>query len=706
MVDACYVGAATTGVCVADKRDMELTQPGDEGLPPPDKARTLLVYHHDGVTLVPLVPGVPIAVGRGKSADLAYRGSNISRRHARFELLDGQLVVCDLGSTNGTKVNGSTIEGTRVLRVHDEVALGSVMVIVTGWTARESALHGLDNHGQFMTRLQEEMVRARTFQRSMALVMIRDLAPSGGMLHRWAGRVRDAAREVDRVGVYEPTQMGVVLAEADRAEAMRFVTHLMKTAPENEPKLVFGVALYPESGRSPDQLVASARDAVLRANADTRIGQASHSQGVSVFKGHPEDIGREDGVVVRSPSMLQLYRRLEQVAPAPIPVLILGETGTGKEVVARALHARSGRHDKPMHSINCGAVPPNLLEGLLFGHEKGAFTGADRTHKGLFESANGGTILLDEIGEMPLPAQVALLRVLDHGVVQRLGSSKEIPLDVRIVAATTRDLETMVAAGTFRLDLMHRINLITLQIPPLRERLSELLPLCQEFIREANERYQRDVLGMKPQVESLLLKYHWPGNIRELRNVMERAVLIALERRITAEDLPDKLRDLAASSPATTTTYVAAYDGPAVTPAPVPRRTAGQRSPADASEPLRFKSAIRACSSALIQLALVASDDNHGRAAEILGMPRRTLSHKVDVYGLEPGVDPDALTMLERLSRPDEDGLGFAERIARIEARLLSVALKRTSGDVGRAARILGIDRRTASTKIDRYGLG
>ena len=652
-----------------------------------------------------MVSGVPVAMGRGKSSDLAYRGSNISRRHARFELRDGQLMVCDLGSTNGTKVNGNIIEGPHVLSVHDEVALGSVMVIVTGWSARESALYGLDNHGQFMARLQEEMVRARTFQRPMALVMIRDLAPNGGMLHRWAGRVRDAGREVDRVGVYEPTQMGVVLAEADRAHALRFVSHLMKTAPENEPQLVFGVALYPESGRSPDQLVASARDAVLRANADTRIGQAGESQGVSVFEGSSEEVGYEDGVVVRAPSMLKLYRRLEQVAPAPIPVLILGETGTGKEIVARALHARSGRHDKAMHSINCGAVPPNLLEGLLFGHQKGAFTGADRTHKGLFESANGGTILLDEIGEMPLSAQVSLLRVLDHGVVQRLGSTKEIPLDVRIVAATNRDLESMVAASTFRLDLMHRINLITLQIPPLRERLSELLPLCHEFIRDANERYDRNVLGIKPQVESLLLKYHWPGNIRELRNVMERAVLIALERRITAEDLPDKLRELAGANAAPPAYVPEAYDGPASTSAPEPRRGPAVHQVPEPTEPLRFKMSIRACSAALIQQALVASDDNHGRAAEILGMPRRTLSHKADVYGLAPGVDASDLATLERLSRPDEDGLDFAERIGRIEARLLSEALNRTSGDVGRAARMLGIDRRTASNKIDRYGL-
>ncbi len=692
---------------MADNRDMELTQPGEQVGPPPDRARTLLVYHHDGANLVPLVPGVPLTLGRGKSADLAYRGSNISRKHARFELLDGQLVVHDLGSTNGTKVNGAPIQGAHVLRVHDEVALGSVMVIVTGWTAREGALHGLDNHGQFMSRLQEEMVRARTFQRTMALVMVRDLAPHGGMLHRWAGRIRDVAREVDRVGVYEPTQVGVVLAEADRAEAMRFATHLIKTAPANEPKLVFGIALYPESGRSPDQLVASGRDAVLRATADTRIEQAGQSQGVSVYDGGAEETGTADGVVVRAPSMLQLYRRLDQVAPAPIPVLVLGETGTGKEIVARAVHARSGRHAKPMHSINCGAVPPNLLESLLFGHEKGAFTGADRVHKGLFESANGGTIFLDEVGEMPLSAQVALLRVLDHGVVQRLGSTKEIPLDVRIVAATNRNLETMVADGTFRLDLMHRINLITLEIPPLRERLSELLPMCQQFIREANQRYGRDILGMKPNVESMLLKYHWPGNIRELRNVMERAVLIALERRITAEDLPEKFRDVVGTAPMQRP-FPSRGERHAPTAAPVPRRSrapAAPTLPAEPAEPLRFKSAIRSCSSALIQQALEKAGDNHGRAAELLGMPRRTLSHKVDVFGLTDAADPADVALLMRLSRPEDVDLPFSERIARIEARLLNVALKRTAGDVGRAARILGIDRRTATTKIERYGL-
>ena len=222
------------------------------------------------------------------------------------------------------------------------------------------------------------------------------------------------------------------------------------------------------------------------------------------------------------------------------PVLILGETGTGKELVANAIQARSQRVGKPFIKVNCGAIPETLMDSTLFGHEKGAFTGAHCAVGGKFELANGGTLFLDELGELSLQAQVRLLRTLQNHVVERVGSTTSIPVDVRIIAATNRDLHKMLREGTFREDLYHRLNVFTISVPPLRERLQDLLPLARHFIDKATRRLGLPpISGIEPDSAERLLQYDWPGNVRELKNVIESAFHNNHTAILTRNDIPN-----------------------------------------------------------------------------------------------------------------------------------------------------------------------
>ena len=218
--------------------------------------------------------------------------------------------------------------------------------------------------------------------------------------------------------------------------------------------------------------------------------------------------------------------RVGQVAPTDVPVLLLGETGTGKEVVARAIHDQSARHSGPMHRVNCGAIPPGLVDSELFGHERGSFTGAVAARTGWFERADGGTLFLDEVGELPLAAQVRLLRVLQEAIIERVGGQRSVHVDVRIVAATHRDLEQMVEQGGFRQDLFYRISVFPIAIPPLRERREDLPALASHFGWSAGRRIGGRPLGLSPGDVDLLLAYDWPGNVRELASVIERAAIL------------------------------------------------------------------------------------------------------------------------------------------------------------------------------------
>ncbi len=243
-----------------------------------------------------------------------------------------------------------------------------------------------------------------------------------------------------------------------------------------------------------------------------------------------QDIGKS--IVGEECGLKEVLERVQKVAPTDAPVLILGETGSGKEVIARAIHARSPRAPGPIVRVNCGAIPTELVDSELFGHEKGSFTGAIATHRGWFERADGGTLFLDEIGELPPAAQVRLLRILQDGSFERVGGQQSLQVDVRLVAATHRDLEEMVAEGTFRRDLWYRISVFPVSLPPLRERLADIPELAEHFARSAGKRLGGMPLVPTPEDVALLLAYPWPGNVRELASVIERAAILGDGRRL------------------------------------------------------------------------------------------------------------------------------------------------------------------------------
>jgi len=252
---------------------------------------------------------------------------------------------------------------------------------------------------------------------------------------------------------------------------------------------------------------------------------------------------RFEELVGESPAMQKLYGQLAQIADSEASVLITGESGTGKELVARALHQRSRRREKPFVPVNCAALPDTLLEIELFGHTKGAFTDARSDRKGLFLQAEGGTLLLDEIGEMPIAMQAKLLRALEESKLRPVGSEKEIAFDVRLLAATNRDLETAVEEGRFRQDLFFRVDVIQLEVPSLRARGTDVLLLAQHFVQLCAARSGKKVVGLSEAIAEKLMAYCWPGNVRELRNVIERAVALTRFDKLTVEDLPEKIRE-------------------------------------------------------------------------------------------------------------------------------------------------------------------
>ncbi len=256
------------------------------------------------------------------------------------------------------------------------------------------------------------------------------------------------------------------------------------------------------------------------------------------------ELSREFGELIgSSPPMHGLFDQMSRVADTETTILVTGESGTGKELVARAIHDRSRRKEGPFVGVNCAALPDNLIESEMFGHAAGAFTDARGERKGLFLEAQGGTLFLDEIGDFPLAMQAKLLRALEAQRIRPVGSDQEVPFDVRIVSATNRDLETAVEEQRFREDLYFRINVIQLELPPLRARGTDILLLAQHYVERFAKRMTKEVTGLSEPVAGKFLSYSWPGNIRELRNVVERAVALTQYEKITLDDLPDKVRD-------------------------------------------------------------------------------------------------------------------------------------------------------------------
>jgi len=262
-----------------------------------------------------------------------------------------------------------------------------------------------------------------------------------------------------------------------------------------------------------------------------------------------EERYRFENIIAKSPKMQQVIEVIKVVAKSNATVLITGESGTGKELVARAIHSQSYRKDKPFIAVSCAALPESLLESELFGHEKGAFTGAHAQRRGKFEIANRGTLFLDEIGEMSANIQVHLLRVLEEKEFTRVGGNELIKVDVRVISATNKDMKKAVASGQFREDLYYRLNVVTIELPPLRERKEDVPLLAQHFLKKFAVENQKEIAGFSPEASDFLLKYDWPGNVRQLENAIERAVILAKNSYIDAADMPQENLQLVQSAP-------------------------------------------------------------------------------------------------------------------------------------------------------------
>lgn len=326
---------------------------------------------------------------------------------------------------------------------------------------------------------------------------------------------------------------------------------------------------------------------------------------IQILKGQLKEKFKIDSFISQSTKMEEVLSMASRAADSKATVLITGESGTGKEVLAKSIHYVSNRKDKPFIAVNVPALPATLLESELFGHEKGAFTGAEKTKKGRFELADGGTIFLDEIGDIPINLQVKLLRVLQEHQIERLGSTESISIDVRIIAATHQNLEQKITDGNFREDLYYRLNIVSLNIPPLRERKEDILPLIEHFVEKYSKENGKQKLSLSKETVDTIIKYNYPGNVRELENIIERAVVLSRSHTITLNDLPNVVKGFKAEKEI-----------------PV-------------NDDMTLIEQVEELEKKLIYDALTKSNGNQSQAGRILGLTERNLRYKMQKYGIK-----------------------------------------------------------------------
>jgi DNA-binding NtrC family response regulator len=549
---------------------------------------SLLVISDRLITTVALPTSGDVRIGRTADCEIVIDDPSISRLHALIAI-GPPLSLRDLGSANGTRAHDHVLAAGEVAPIApgDVIQLGNATLIVQQ-RPPPATVHRVWNHEYFDARLEEECARGSRDGSTFVVARFHcDPPPTTIALQdvlSSVGRASDVVAEYS-VNELEFLLVGARLDDADGIVA-RIAGALRKTS-----RVHAGLACFPRDGRTAHELIHRA----------------------SPFPRRQETLANAEvsAAIVADRRMQDLYRLVERIAAGTITVLILGETGVGKEVLAERIHQLSARSKKPYLKLNCAALAEPLLESELFGHERGAFTGAVQAKPGLLETADGGTVFLDEIGELPQSIQVKLLRVLEERVVTRVGGLKPLTIDVRFVTATNRDLESEIARGSFRQDLFFRINGATLVIPPLRERTSEIPDLARAFVAQGARQ-----LGLDPPprltAEALdwLVRYSWPGNIRELRNVVERAVLLCGRDAIAPQHLPlEKMRATLPVAPVRT--------------AAVPRVDLPPAEPGDtAAERER------------ILQALAAASGNQSQAAQLLGIARRTLINKLERYGI------------------------------------------------------------------------
>lgn len=515
-------------------------------------------------------------LGRAPDADIPLSEPGTAWRHCSFVPEAGRFRIKDLKTANGTYVNGMRIT-THGLEDGDQISVGDTVLVYRDVALAESAASP-----------RITLLRACTL-----MFLFRSLATStnavqGELLE---SHIRSLLAEL------APFEAATVLLAATEEELRARAEEREATSP---PPPAPGSPLV-QTGQMATLTARALSDGpVVESHASciaVPVYAAGTARGIIVARFHPRQSGLLDnhleilsavstlaavalenvrevqalknenailqqrltaddfGIVGKSPSMRRLLQLVERVARQDTTVLILGESGTGKELIAQAVHRASPRRGKPFVAINCAAITETLLESELFGHEKGAFTGAVAQKKGKLEVAEGGTVFLDEIGELAPALQAKLLRVLQQREFERVGGTKTMPLDVRIVAATNRDLNAEARKGRFREDLYHRLNVVALHMPPLRERPEDIPLLAEHFLRKSARRIGRDMAGITSEAERLLIRYAWPGNVRELENAMERGVVLSDTESLTPDDLPESISQTVPALPELKSSY-------------------------------------------------------------------------------------------------------------------------------------------------------
>jgi DNA-binding NtrC family response regulator len=418
------------------------------------------------------------------------------------------------------------------------------------------------------------------------------------------------------------------------------------------------------------EVSAEARKSLIREGADDYI-EVFTDRTMADASIHRLIARRESGILGRNEKMLQIVDVIEGIAPTKVTVLVTGESGTGKELIARAIHRRSDRRAGPFVAVNCGALPQGVLESELFGHEKGSFTGATAQRAGRFEVADGGTLLLDEVGEMPLGTQVKLLRVLEEEKFMRVGGSKNVVVNVRVVAATNRDLKDLVDQGAFRRDLYYRLNVVPIHVPPLRERREDIRTIFYGLAEAAAVSNKIEFGGITEEALFALEAYDWPGNVRELKNLVENLIVLSAGRRVGLKDLPGHIVDVDEDR------------------RDLPIRVGRPREEIERDLLFGRLALIEKQIGALTEIVLGMKDRDPGET----GFPE------------EASAVPGEATWAEVVDEPSDVAVKAGTRLRDVERSLIEQTLKQVGGNRKKAARLLGIGERTLYRRMKEYGL-
>jgi two-component system response regulator AtoC len=627
-------------VCTADPVASTAVSGGVPGL---GRTEQLLCIDGDRSFTLTMPDSGELVIGRGPDAGLSVDDPLVSRAHALLLAVPDGLRLSDLGSRHGTLLNGERLTEPRLVGSGDVIGIGNAVLVVRR-PARTATGARATEQPVLVQRLTEELSRIVEYERELSLVVARGAGRDPGLL---LAAVVDRLRVIDAAAPLGGGFVAALLPERGGDEALGLARALAEL---DGGRVAVGVATAPHDGIDPDAVLGAARAACAAAEPGT-VRRACEA--VEVITAGPQRI------LVADPAMARLYELARRLARSAIPILIHGETGSGKELAAAAIHAFSARAAGPFVSVNCAAIPESLAESELFGHARGAFSGAATARVGHLETASGGTLFLDEIGELSPAIQAKLLRALESGELTRVGETAPRIADLRIVAATHRDLQRDVDDGRFRRDLFFRLGAARLELPPLRDRPRDLALLARTLLDDACRQLGRPPLALSAAAAVALLRHDWPGNIRELRHAIDYAAAAAPDgaREIEIWHLP---ATLAAAARRTRDAELAAPAAPGGAPDP---RDVSHARPAPGSD----------------------------EQSEPVGGG--------DPGGLAGGAGGEAPREIDGGFRP------IADEVRELERARMVAALRATAGVQNRAAALIEMPLRTFVTKVKRYAI-